>query len=156
MISHGQYSSTSTSPTLNCQSIPTLDFDKTINFSEDLSTISHISVCPLPSSVLGIFSKHLKFILPDSSFSNEKVLGVYDVMVGIAEDCFNEHICLLSKIIRIDSSTSYHTIDPFWPFCMFEIRGKCNDEDCPWQHLRDTHKIQKHTDHNTLSDSGIN
>lgn len=26
------------------------------------------------------------------------------------------------------------SIDPFWPFCMFELRGKCNDDECPWQH----------------------
>ncbi|KAK9070515.1 hypothetical protein SSX86_010917 [Deinandra increscens subsp. villosa] len=28
-------------------------------------------------------------------------------------------------------------INPFWPHCMFELRGKCNDDDCPWQHIRD-------------------
>lgn len=28
-------------------------------------------------------------------------------------------------------------INPFWPLCMFELRGKCNDDECPWQHVRD-------------------
>ncbi|KAL8103027.1 hypothetical protein AgCh_027530 [Apium graveolens] len=28
-------------------------------------------------------------------------------------------------------------IDPLWPLCMFELRGKCNDDECPWQHVRD-------------------
>ncbi|KAC9501782.1 hypothetical protein E3N88_45732 [Mikania micrantha] len=28
-------------------------------------------------------------------------------------------------------------INPFWPHCMFELRGKCNDDECPWQHVRD-------------------
>lgn len=27
-------------------------------------------------------------------------------------------------------------IDPLWPLCMFELRGKCNDDECPWQHVR--------------------
>lgn len=28
-------------------------------------------------------------------------------------------------------------VDPFWPLCMYELRGKCNDEKCPWQHVND-------------------
>ncbi|KAK1378091.1 RNA-binding family protein [Heracleum sosnowskyi] len=28
-------------------------------------------------------------------------------------------------------------IDPLWPLCMFELRGKCNNDECPWQHVRD-------------------
>ncbi|KAK9283560.1 hypothetical protein L1049_011808 [Liquidambar formosana] len=28
-------------------------------------------------------------------------------------------------------------IDPFWPLCMYELRGKCNDEECSWQHVKD-------------------
>uniref|UniRef100_A0A7N0V6L9 Putative zinc-finger domain-containing protein n=2 Tax=Kalanchoe fedtschenkoi TaxID=63787 RepID=A0A7N0V6L9_KALFE len=26
--------------------------------------------------------------------------------------------------------------DPFWPLCMYELRGKCNDEQCRWQHIK--------------------
>ncbi|KAL6980502.1 hypothetical protein U1Q18_022140 [Sarracenia purpurea var. burkii] len=28
-------------------------------------------------------------------------------------------------------------IDPFWPLCMFELRGKCNNDECSWQHAKD-------------------
>ncbi|CAH9113354.1 unnamed protein product [Cuscuta europaea] len=28
-------------------------------------------------------------------------------------------------------------IDPLWPLCMYELRGKCNDIECTWQHFRD-------------------
>ncbi|XP_042461284.1 uncharacterized protein LOC122045222 isoform X2 [Zingiber officinale] len=31
-------------------------------------------------------------------------------------------------------------IDPFWPFCMFELRGKCNNDECPWQHVKQNSK----------------
>lgn len=31
-------------------------------------------------------------------------------------------------------------IDPFWPFCMFELRGKCNNDECPWQHVKQSSK----------------
>ncbi|KAJ3683974.1 hypothetical protein LUZ61_013138 [Rhynchospora tenuis] len=27
-------------------------------------------------------------------------------------------------------------VDPFWPFCIFELRGRCNDEECRWQHVK--------------------
>lgn len=35
---------------------------------------------------------------------------------------------------------SYRTgpaVDPFWPLCMYELRGKCNNDECPWQHVKD-------------------
>ena len=28
-------------------------------------------------------------------------------------------------------------VDPFWPLCMYELRGKCNNDECPWQHVKD-------------------
>ncbi|XP_027184626.1 uncharacterized protein LOC113782880 isoform X1 [Coffea eugenioides] len=28
-------------------------------------------------------------------------------------------------------------IDPFWPLCMYELRGRCNNSECSWQHVRD-------------------
>ncbi|XP_022134226.1 uncharacterized protein LOC111006536 isoform X2 [Momordica charantia] len=28
-------------------------------------------------------------------------------------------------------------IDPFLPLCMYELRGKCNNDECPWQHVKD-------------------
>ncbi|PKA63247.1 hypothetical protein AXF42_Ash017715 [Apostasia shenzhenica] len=27
-------------------------------------------------------------------------------------------------------------IQPFWPLCMYELRGRCNDDECPWQHIK--------------------
>ncbi|XP_047341258.1 uncharacterized protein LOC124944950 [Impatiens glandulifera] len=38
---------------------------------------------------------------------------------------------------NISSNASDLEIDPFWPICMFELRGKCNNDECPWQHIRD-------------------
>ncbi|CAM6129700.1 unnamed protein product [Calypogeia fissa] len=35
------------------------------------------------------------------------------------------------------SITWSHAINPFKPLCKFEHRGKCNNEDCPWQHADD-------------------
>ncbi|XP_044507926.1 uncharacterized protein LOC123227264 isoform X3 [Mangifera indica] len=30
-----------------------------------------------------------------------------------------------------------YTCNPFWPLCMYELRGKCNNDECPWQHVKD-------------------
>ncbi|XP_030512546.1 uncharacterized protein LOC115726702 isoform X2 [Rhodamnia argentea] len=27
-------------------------------------------------------------------------------------------------------------VDPLWPLCMYELRGKCNNDECPWQHIK--------------------
>lgn len=42
--------------------------------------------------------------------------------------------------LRGRDSSSYSidvAVDPFWPICMFELRGKCNNDECPWQHVKD-------------------
>ncbi|XP_065870973.1 uncharacterized protein [Euphorbia lathyris] len=38
---------------------------------------------------------------------------------------------------EIGSFTRDLAVDPFWPLCMYELRGKCNNDQCPWQHVRD-------------------
>ncbi|CAI0443087.1 unnamed protein product [Linum tenue] len=39
--------------------------------------------------------------------------------------------------MEIGSFNSNATIDPFWPLCMYELRGKCNNSECPLQHVAD-------------------
>nr|XP_027188819.1 uncharacterized protein LOC101514217 isoform X2 [Cicer arietinum] len=41
-------------------------------------------------------------------------------------------------------------VDPFWPLCMYELRGKCNNDECPWQHAKDyaDGNINQQTDSN--------
>lgn len=44
----------------------------------------------------------------------------------------------VGNLISDDSSYSCSTsVDPFWPLCMYELRGKCNNDECPWQHAKD-------------------
>ncbi|XP_042387873.1 uncharacterized protein LOC121979974 isoform X1 [Zingiber officinale] len=38
------------------------------------------------------------------------------------------------------SSSCDNSIDFFLPFCMFELRGKCNNDECPWQHVKQNSK----------------
>nr|PNR52505.1 hypothetical protein PHYPA_008879 [Physcomitrium patens] len=37
----------------------------------------------------------------------------------------------------VKSQTWSHMLDPCKPLCIFEHRGKCNDDSCPWQHVAD-------------------
>ncbi|XP_058208420.1 uncharacterized protein LOC131321424 isoform X1 [Rhododendron vialii] len=44
---------------------------------------------------------------------------------------------LSSSSGKVGCYTSTLAIDPFWPLCMFDLRGKCNNDECPWQHVKD-------------------
>ncbi|GAV76080.1 zf-C3H1 domain-containing protein [Cephalotus follicularis] len=37
---------------------------------------------------------------------------------------------------EMGSYTCNRAVDPFWPLCMYELRGKCNNDECPWQHVK--------------------
>ncbi|XP_024020478.1 uncharacterized protein LOC21409015 isoform X4 [Morus notabilis] len=45
-------------------------------------------------------------------------------------------------------------IDPFRPLCMYELRGKCNNDECPWQHVRDN--LNRTVSHDKRGDSDNN
>ncbi|XP_022954038.1 uncharacterized protein LOC111456410 isoform X2 [Cucurbita moschata] len=45
----------------------------------------------------------------------------------------------VSCMFQSDGSyTDDLSIDPSWPLCMYELRGKCNNDECPWQHVKDS------------------
>lgn len=49
--------------------------------------------------------------------------------------------CRLSPYFRIQggysltSLTFSNKLNPLWPLCNFDLQGKCNDEDCKFQHV---------------------
>ncbi|CAJ1840561.1 unnamed protein product [Sphenostylis stenocarpa] len=62
----------------------------------------------------------------------------------------------IGNLLSDDSSYGYSSaVDPFWPLCMYELRGKCNNDECPWQHAKDygDENIQ-HTDSNNAGCQG--
>ncbi|XXG80951.1 hypothetical protein AAC387_Pa09g1701 [Persea americana] len=112
------------------------------------------SFSPLPSSVPKIVFRHVKVLAPDScevfqtSNDEEHSYGIILKKVGniscndnlidacgahTSSNCAGE-----AKTGTLDSRDL--TIDPFWPHCMFELRGKCNNDECTWQHVRDYNK----------------
>ncbi|XP_022765189.1 uncharacterized protein LOC111310225 isoform X2 [Durio zibethinus] len=44
-------------------------------------------------------------------------------------------------------------VDPFWPLCMYELRGKCNNDECPFQHVKDFSKKNAYQNAHDDSDS---
>ncbi|KMT17543.1 hypothetical protein BVRB_2g037440 isoform A [Beta vulgaris subsp. vulgaris] len=48
-----------------------------------------------------------------------------------------EHPVEFGGFGEIDSFTCKSAINPLWPLCMYELRGRCNNDECPWQHTED-------------------
>jgi Putative zinc-finger domain len=79
------------------------------------------------------------FVMPSPTVRNacvhfKRVVNSYDANNAIYEgvDIVNE-----LEQARDDTGVSGPQVDPFWPFCIFELRGRCNDEECRWQHVKD-------------------
>ncbi|XP_020101516.1 uncharacterized protein LOC109719330 isoform X3 [Ananas comosus] len=54
----------------------------------------------------------------------------------VTQDCTGAFNPRCSLKTQMDCNTFDPKIDPFWPFCIYELRGKCYDEECPWQHAK--------------------
>ncbi|KAG9445139.1 hypothetical protein H6P81_016479 [Aristolochia fimbriata] len=98
----------------------------------------------LPSADLKIVFRWLKVVLPDiyPLFQTRKNGFPLVEMMSI-QDGFGDVIQMLAteaKIESLISSAGDAAVNPFWPLCMFELRGQCNNDECPWQHARDYHK----------------
>lgn len=53
------------------------------------------------------------------------------------------------------SYTCNLAVDPFWPLCMYELRGKCNNEECVWQHVKD-YTNNNMNQHDESDNAGMN
>lgn len=120
------------------------------------------SVILSPSSTLKTTFSHMKiessfgFMLKRSSKTKIKRIDI--------DDSCNEEISLanfadfqpsMSSSSQIGTYSCNIEIDSFWPLCMYELRGKCNNEECPSQHLKEYSKgdMNQHTNYN---DAGLN
>ncbi|CAA6654934.1 unnamed protein product [Spirodela intermedia] len=72
-----------------------------------------------------IVCNHFKLLPPELSISHKDLTDVRA-----------KHNMLLSSLPIMGSHNVDFSLDLFWPLCMFELRGKCNDDECPWQHLK--------------------
>ncbi|MBA0814466.1 hypothetical protein Gohar_020296, partial [Gossypium harknessii] len=120
---------------------------------------SAASIIFAPSSILRSAMGHLKAIAP---VTRQRVNHVYSEEVAyvnidemeqsgqIANSL--EAICDLSRK-GMGSYTCNIAIDPSWPLCMYELRGKCNNDECPFQHVKELSKRNTHMNGNDDSDS---
>ncbi|XP_049933710.1 uncharacterized protein LOC116254780 isoform X2 [Nymphaea colorata] len=109
-----------------------------------LSKISYASssgVIQTESTAKGMHDKGLK------SRCSENLLDIFSI------DMTNKGIGG-GKVVKLDTEDCNLEIDPFWPFCMFELRGKCNNGQCPYQHVR--HYARKNQVLSGASDEKVN
>lgn len=112
----------------------------------------------LPSSVLHVASRHAKSMLlgclSDLSSTGEKETVLREKITECMPDkkSTSLHGMVFSRIGKLELHNYDLTIDPFRPFCMFELRGKCNNEECLWQHIKHhTHRNLKNGEHSFTS-----
>ncbi|KAK8941156.1 hypothetical protein KSP39_PZI010494 [Platanthera zijinensis] len=100
------------------------DLDINNSIHEDSDNSSYTVTFILPSSELHTISRHTSMFFPQchpESFNiKENDYSVRVEEVGVVPYAYKSSV----------------EIDPFWPLCMFEFRGKCNDGECPWQHTK--------------------
>ncbi|KAI3879922.1 hypothetical protein MKW98_018161 [Papaver atlanticum] len=106
----------------------------------------------IPSSALRTAFNHLKNTASMSSIgfqTRNKRKSVSEISGEAYDPCdtsgahFIEDITKGTDMEGFGSYVCDPSVDPFWPLCMFELRGKCNNEKCPWQHVKDFGKNVK-------------
>ena len=136
---------------------------------EDVSSLRELSVPSTvdylicPSSAPQNAARHIKWVFHTfrneaSDYKNDSATSdvASEAAVSVPymiQDHAEEN--LKTSTAQKDKDMTRSGIDPFWPFCMFELRGKCNDEECQWQHVENhAWRKPKHTNHAMPSVSG--
>ncbi|XP_039051686.1 uncharacterized protein LOC120193179 isoform X2 [Hibiscus syriacus] len=140
-----------------------LKFDSSANVAENgFSAGCHFSVSSsiFSPSILRSAIGHLKALSPISRQREDHVYGEEAAYVNIDEIKQSSQITnSLEEAIRDLSGKrmgSYMcdiAIDPSWPLCMYELRGKCNNDECPFQHVKELSKRDTYLNTNDDSDS---
>lgn len=142
----------------DCCTINSLNSHSTVNsednrYSNREGHSSLISEAFSPPNVLRSTFGHMKIIFP----ANLMELQARNQQIHSSDIYHKEGACLNSKEVlwnntkkdsihetigelcgrEMGSYTSNVAVDSFWPLCMYELRGKCNNDECPWQHVKD-------------------
>ncbi|KAL5206204.1 hypothetical protein ABZP36_034413 [Zizania latifolia] len=148
----------------NALSMGNCDTGENISSLRELCMPLGVTHPSFPSSAPQNAARHMKCVFPvfhkkaldykndclTSNAASDATVNVPDVTQNHAKENAKMH-----STTRKDNAIVCSGIDPFWPFCMFELRGKCNDEECQWQHIEHhAWRKSKHTKHAMPSDSG--
>ncbi|KAL8162173.1 hypothetical protein V2J09_013662 [Rumex salicifolius] len=98
-----------------------------------------VNQCVLLSSILKSAFVHIK----GSYSASYNDVCIFTEQDGVCHPYENKRVDCTEESVKdslvgvIDSYSCNYLIDPLWPLCMYELRGRCNNEECPWQHVRD-------------------
>ncbi|KAF6163576.1 hypothetical protein GIB67_022141 [Kingdonia uniflora] len=125
-----------------------------------------VSDSSLPSSVLNTVFRLVVVTAPISfgglSFKTttqeeeDNDVGLSEHGLGVLRSSLTENSVRGVNIGEIGCYACYDSIDPLWPVCMFELRGKCNDDECLLQHIKDyPERNTKRHNHSANTDSQV-
>lgn len=67
--------------------------------------------------------------------------GIKDIYPENQTIMLSKDMSEMATLSLFNGKSGYYSgnlaIDPLRPLCMFELRGKCNNEECSWQHVKD-------------------
>lgn len=103
----------------------------------------------LPSSlILRSAFRHLKMMSPNTPMLTENGCKKHESDNTCEDEMQQKDLTASLLLDRESSSYSCDSkIDPLWPLCMYELRGKCNNDECPWQHLNNCSGGNRHRCH---------
>ncbi|XP_021861501.2 uncharacterized protein [Spinacia oleracea] len=114
--------------------------------SVDVASISVVSLSSIfksamkaasPVILTSILSKEYQYSFSDTRTTNNLLLRQNQDKLHLEMTSSAEQLVTCMGFGKIDSYTSKSAINPFWPLCMYELRGRCNNDECPWQHAKD-------------------
>ncbi|XP_021295258.1 uncharacterized protein LOC110424887 isoform X2 [Herrania umbratica] len=108
---------------------------------------SATSIIFSPSSILRSAIGHVRVMAPITRQREDHFYGKEGAYVNFDEIQWSGQIAnSLEEVVRglsgkeMGSYMCTIAVDPFWPLCMYELRGKCNNDECPFQHVKDFSK----------------
>jgi hypothetical protein len=112
------------------------------------STFGHLKVA-LPISLIKLQTRNHQS--QDNDIYNEEGACVNSDEIQRSNAIANSIKDLRGR--EFGSYTYSPVVDPFWPLCTYELRGKCNNDECPWQHVKDYSNGKIHQQQHDDSDS---
>ncbi|KAM0881044.1 hypothetical protein ACQ4PT_033178 [Festuca glaucescens] len=148
----------------NAPSMGNCEPEDNVSSLRELCVPSNVGYLICPSSAPQNAARHIKwafhtFRKEASDFINDSATSdvASEAAVSVPymiQDRAGENMKMVSTAANLKDVTR-SGIDPFWPFCVFELRGKCNDEECQWQHVENhAWRKPKHTNHAVSCVSG--
>ncbi|PNT62498.1 hypothetical protein BRADI_4g04360v3 [Brachypodium distachyon] len=126
----------------NAHSVGNCGFEDNISSLGESFVPSSVNYLICPSSAPQNAARHIKWVFHGfrkeasddrNDLVTSDIASEAAVRPSVIQDRVEENLRMVSTAPR-DKDMVQSGIDPFWPFCFFELRGKCNDEECQWQH----------------------